>query len=278
MDRRSFTPMFQFEQLLRPGATPTLTPEGVYNFLSVSPADGQANYVTHYQQDALEFDYFTPPADPATVHESERLHQEILSHLPASARTVLDVGCGSAWVARELLPHKAAVVSCDIALRNTTEALRRYPAPHHFAVTGDAFDLPFRDGSLDAVISSEVMEHVPDVSSYLRSLVRVVRPGGRVILSTPYDETIQYSLCIHCNRPTPLHAHLHSFNERLMEELLAPLPVRYTLHTLSNKALLYLRTHGVLRHLPFRAWRRVDGWANRVVRKPGRLVVVLEVG
>ena len=262
--------------LLRPGATPTLTPEGVHNFLPDAPAAEQENYVAHYQQDALTFDYFEEVEDPATVHESERLHQAILSYVPHDAQTILDVGCGKAWVAEALLPKKRAVISFDIALRNTTEALRRYPAPNHFAVTGDAFDLPFRDDSIDAVISSEVMEHVPDVREYLRSLIRVVKTGGTVVLSTPYDERIQYSLCIHCNQPTPLHAHLHSFNERVVEELLAPLPVRYALHTLSNKALLYLRTHGVLKHLPFGAWRTVDGWANRVVNKPARLLVVLE--
>ena len=203
--------------------------------------------------------------------------RKILSHIPTSAQVVLDVGCGSAWVARELLPKKVAVISFDIALRNTTEALRRCPAPNHFAVTGDAFALPFCDGSVDAIISSEVMEHVPDVPLYLENLIRVVKPGGTIVISTPYNETIQYSLCIHCNRPTPLHAHLHSFNERLVESLLAPFKnIRYRPVTLSNKALVYLRTHGLLRHLPFRVWKGVDGLANWVVRKPARLVVVIQ--
>ncbi|PPK87822.1 methyltransferase family protein [Neolewinella xylanilytica] len=270
--------MFDLSSLLRDAYRPPepyLTPEGVYNFLPDDPEAG--NYVEHYHLDALESDYFAPVEDGATRHESDRLHQEILRHLPAETRTVLDVGCGSAWVARELLPRVDAVISFDIAIRNSTEAIKRYPAPHHVAVTGDAFDLPFRDASLDAVISSEVMEHVPDVAAYLRSLLRVVRPGGRLILSTPYAEKIQYSLCIHCNRPTPLHAHLHSFNERVIASLLAPLPgIDYRTYTLSNKALLVLRTHPILRHLPFRAWRSVDALANRVVKKPSRLVIVVD--
>ncbi len=225
----------------------------------------------------MEFDYFSPPADPASLHESRRLHQEILSHLPASARVVLDVGCGQAWVAKALLSQKEAVISFDIALRNTTEALKRYPAPNHFAVTGDAFDLPFRDGSVDAIVSSEVMEHVPDVPLYLTNLIRVAKPGGAIVISTPYNETIQYSLCIHCNQPTPLHAHLHSFNEALIASLLAPFPnIRYQTEKISNKALLYLRTHKFLAPLPFRAWRAVDALANRVVKKPVRLVIVIE--
>lgn len=251
------------------------TSEGVYDFLR---ADEQAaNYVAHYQRDALEFDYFTPAEDAATAHESERLHQEILSHLPASAQTVLDVGCGSAWVARELLPTKHAVISFDIALRNTTEALRHYPTPNHYAVAGDVLDLPFRDGAVDAIVSSEVMEHVADVPQYLENLIRVTKPGGTIVISTPYSEKIQYSLCIHCNRPTPLHAHLHSFNKQLVDSLLSPFPdISYRLVTFSNKALTYLRTHKVLQHLPYRLWRGVDEIANRVVNKPGRLVIVIK--
>ncbi len=270
--------MFDLRHVLREPDHPLdsyRTEGGVYNLLAEDQEAG--NYVEHYQRDALEFDYFSPPADPASLHESRRLHEEILRHLPTPARVVLDVGCGRAWVAGALLGGKEAVISFDIALRNTTEALRRYPAPNHYAVTGDAFDLPFRDGSVDAIVSSEVMEHVPDIPLYLANLLRVVKPGGTIILSTPYNETIQYSLCIHCNRPTPLHAHLHSFNEALVDSLLAPFPhIRYRTEKISNKALVFLRTHKFLSPLPFRAWRVVDRLANRVVKKPARLVIVIE--
>ena len=267
--------MFDLKQILRDLDRPLATyrtPEGVYDLIPAHLADQQ--HVTHYRQDALEFDYFATATDPDTRHENDRLHREILRHLPPAAQIILDVGCGNAWLARELLPRKTVVISFDLALRNTTEALRRYPAPNHFAVSGDAFDLPFRDDSVDAIVSSEVMEHVPDVPRYLQNLIRVVRPGGTIVITTPYNETIQYSLCIHCNRPTPLHAHLHSFNEDLVERLLAPFPqVTYTTHTFSNKALLYARAHRVLRHLPQSAWRAADAAANRVIRKPARLLI-----
>ncbi|MGB3801065.1 MAG: class I SAM-dependent methyltransferase [Lewinella sp.] len=271
--------MFDFNRIIAPEWDRPLdvyrTPEGVYNFLTDDPDAG--NYVEHYHLDALESDYFAPSDDPATVQESDRLHEEILGLVPREAAVILDVGCGSAWVARQLLPEKQAVVSFDLAIRNVTEAIKHYPAPNHFAVTGDAFDLPFRDDSVDAIISSEVMEHVPDVPRYLQSLLRVIRPGGRIVLSTPYAERIQYSLCIHCNRPTPLHAHLHSFNERVIDTLLSGVPdITYRTHTMSNKALLMLQTHRALRHLPFRWWRSVDSLANRVVKKPGRLLIVID--
>jgi ubiquinone/menaquinone biosynthesis C-methylase UbiE len=251
------------------------TDSGVYDFLP-APAAGAAvpNYVEHYQLDALAFDYFAPSTDPATVHEERRLHEEILSRLPETARTVLDVGCGRGWVADALFPRGKCVISFDLARPNVEEVARRHSGNNHLAVVGDVLDLPFRDHSMDAIISSEVMEHVADLPTYLVELIRVTKPGGRIIISTPYAEKIQYSLCIHCNRATPLHAHLHSFNERAIAELLAPFPgIRYRTHTFSNKALTLLRTYPLLRSLPFPLWRWVDGLANRVVRRPSRLIV-----
>jgi SAM-dependent methyltransferase len=50
---------------------------------------------------------------------------------------------------------------------------------------GDAFHLPFRDQSFDAVICSEVMEHVHDYRAAARELARVTRPGGRVAVTIP---------------------------------------------------------------------------------------------
>ena len=270
--------MFDLRSILKPTEQPLehyRTDAGVYNLLVDDPDAG--NYVEHYQRDAIEFDYWEAPANAATQHESDRLHAAILREVPAPTRVVLDVGCGNAWLARRLLPKKEAVISFDIALRNTTEAITRYPAPNHFAVTGDAFDLPFRDDAVDAIVSSEVMEHVPDVPAYLRSLIRVLRPGGTVVITTPYNERLQYSLCIHCNRPTPLHAHIHSFNEAIVESFLRPMPgIRYRMRTFSNKALLHLPTHHLLRHVPYAAWASVDSLANRVIRRPSRLMIVIE--
>ncbi|MEO0732746.1 MAG: methyltransferase domain-containing protein [Bacteroidota bacterium] len=235
-------------------------------------------YLDHYTKDAEVFDYFEPPADGATLHENQRLHEAILREFPVDkGLRVLDVGCGGAWLAAATLSHHDLVVSCDAAHKNTTEALKRLPAPNHLAVTADVYQLPFAQGTFDVVVSAEVIEHVPDVSGYLDSLLRVVKPGGRVIVSTPYDEKIQYSLCIHCNRVTPLHAHLRSFKENSLDKYLAARgDVACRSVVFSSKVLLVLRTHVLLRVLPHRLWRFVDGLANRLVRKPSRLIYVMD--
>lgn len=54
-------------------------------------------------------------------------------------------------------------------------------------VQADLTDLPFPDAAFDAVISSHVLEHVPDDRTALRELARVLKPSGVAILMFPYD-------------------------------------------------------------------------------------------
>ena len=235
------------------------------------------DYLDHYEKDAEVFDYFEAPPGPATIHENGRLHAAILRQVPGGVGSVLDIGCGNAWVADALTRADTSVISFDIASTNLKKALEKVPRGNHFAVRGDVLNLPFRDDSFDAIISSEVIEHVPHLKGYLANIIRVLKPGGRAIITTPYKEKIQYSLCIHCNRATPLHAHIHAFDEHSLDKLLAAHPnVKLSYFTQGNKALVHLQTHGLLRHLPFKAWKAVDGISNAIVNKPGRLIYLLD--
>ena len=53
-------------------------------------------------------------------------------------------------------------------------------------VSCDCTQMPFKDASLDAVICSEVLEHVPNLFRAIGELRRVVRPGGRMVLTMPF--------------------------------------------------------------------------------------------
>ena len=230
-------------------------------------------YAEHYRIDAEAFDYFEERDDPATAHDERRVQEAILRRLDTSYSTVLDVGCGRAWVARTLCPRNITVCSMDISLANPTKARERYPYDNHCALVADAFALPFADGSLDAVIASEIIEHVPDPAAFVSELIRILRPGGSLIISTPYKEKIKYCLCIHCNRTTPLHAHIHSFDEHVLERLTPrDVAVQFEWEAFGNKALLFLRTYPLLQWMPHGLWRFVDAMANRLVNKRAHIV------
>jgi SAM-dependent methyltransferase len=54
-------------------------------------------------------------------------------------------------------------------------------------VKADLRDLPFDDGAFDLILSSHVLEHLPDDAPALAELARVLHPGGRAVIMVPYD-------------------------------------------------------------------------------------------
>lgn len=251
--------------------------EGAYQ----AKADLHKNYQSefryrdHYQKDAEFFDYFEAFESPAARHENRRLHEAILQRLPADCRLVLDAGCGSAWLAKLVLPKGIGVISTDISRINPGKALKKYPDKKHYGLVADVFNLPIRDEALDCIVAAEIMEHLSDPKTFVNRLYQKIRPGGKLIITTPYNEQIQYHLCVHCNRPTPAHAHLHSFHERNIENLI-PENSRWEWDKFSNKYLAKLRTHIVLKHFPFQFWKWTDRIANRLADKPTRLLIEIE--
>lgn len=94
---------------------------------------------------------------------------------------VLDIGGGRSGLAAKLYPA-AEVITVDI----DPELAKEVPAgPNSHAVCGDACRLPFADGSFDAVTMFDVLEHVERDGEAAAEALRVVAPGGSILLSTP---------------------------------------------------------------------------------------------
>lgn len=84
---------------------------------------------------------------------------------------VLDVGCGDRPYG-VLLAGGAEIVGFDV------------PDNLHADLHGSIDAIPVEDASFDVVLCLQVLEHVPDPAAAVRELRRVVKPGGRVLLST----------------------------------------------------------------------------------------------
>lgn len=96
---------------------------------------------------------------------------------PLLTGEVLDVGCGSK-------PYRAHLpASRYVGLEIDTPRTRaNFAADAYY----DGRTLPFPDGSFDAVLCSQVFEHVFAPEEFLREIHRVLRPGGRLLLAVPF--------------------------------------------------------------------------------------------
>lgn len=107
----------------------------------------------------------------------QRRRYAIVLGMLGHAEAVLDVGCGSSKIL-EALPH---AVGLDLNFK----PLRFRRQTNRLVVNGDVHRLPLRDGAFDAVICSEMLEHVPFDARIFTELSRVLRPGGVLVVGTP---------------------------------------------------------------------------------------------
>jgi ubiquinone/menaquinone biosynthesis C-methylase UbiE len=122
-----------------------------------------------------------PLPDPRIDRKFARICALVRRQLPC--RAFLDAGCGDGRYLAALdaeLPERIAGV--DISERILETARARVPRAE--LQQANLESLPFPDGEFDLVLSSQVIEHVVDADAALRELVRVLRPGGTLVLST----------------------------------------------------------------------------------------------
>lgn len=240
-------------------------------------AGGKFHYKEHYQTDAETYEYFKDPESAVERVEHKRLHEYILSQIPKGNGWLLDTGCGGAWLAKAMKGAGKNVISMDIADVNPIRAVKESAYATHYGLVADVFELPFRENSIDTIVASEIIEHVSDPRRFIAALLQVLRPGGKLIITTPYNERIQSSLCIHCNKLTPHNAHLHSFTEKSIK-MCVPASVRNAQTTVfSNKILIRLGIQRFLYFLPLPIWKIIDNLINTLTKKRAyRLMLVIE--
>ena len=107
---------------------------------------------------------------------------------PRADDRVLDVACGAGKLVRAVAPQVKRSVGVDLspamieAARRRTAADPTAPAERIDFAVGSSDDLPFADGEFTAVITTTAFHHFPDPEASVREMVRVLAPGGRVVI------------------------------------------------------------------------------------------------
>jgi ubiquinone/menaquinone biosynthesis C-methylase UbiE len=105
--------------------------------------------------------------------------------IPAGSR-VLDVGAGSA-------PYRALFAHCDYKTQDFAQLKDeqlRYGGYAPIDIVSSADTIPIPDASIDVVLCTEVLEHVPEPIAVVSEFGRIVAPGGRLILTAPLGSGI----------------------------------------------------------------------------------------
>ncbi|MEV4324867.1 class I SAM-dependent methyltransferase [Microbispora rosea] len=97
--------------------------------------------------------------------------------------TALDIGAAGGGNTRVLVEHGWDALAADYSETAVELALRRGLR----AIHADACDLPLPGESFDLVLAFDVLEHIEDDHTAARELVRVLRPGGRALITVPCD-------------------------------------------------------------------------------------------
>ena len=106
---------------------------------------------------------------------------------PRPEHIILDLGAGEGFVQmalREAFGCRVVALDADAAILRQGLA-RGTETSGAVSLVGDGLRLPFPDGIFDAVVCSEVLEHVPDDAGVVGEIARVLKPGGIAALTVP---------------------------------------------------------------------------------------------
>lgn len=118
--------------------------------------------------------------------EGRELVDYFASKYPDRPLRILDLGAGNGGVSLALANgERNRVVAADVVLNPELALLRRRAMLPVDQVLASAAQLPFADASFDAVLCLETIEHLPDPVGAGREMMRVLKPGGQVMLTTP---------------------------------------------------------------------------------------------
>src|ERR1700716_3899412 len=144
-----------------------------------------------------------------------RRHEVVYERLAprCAGREVLEAGCGEGYGADLIAGVARRVVAVDYDESTVAHVRSRYPRVE--VMQANLAELPLPDASVDVVVNFQVIEHLWDQGQFVRECLRVLRPSGSLMVSTPNRITFSPG------RDTPINPfHTRELNADELTELL----------------------------------------------------------
>jgi len=137
--------------------------------------------------------------------------------------SILDFGCGNGEIIGEMkkINLTAQFTGLDVSHTALQEAKKKNSQDSFFQIS-DGGEFPIPDNSINFVFSSEVIEHVYDTENAVKEISRVLRPGGVVLMTTPFHgflKNLSITLLNFDKHFNPTGSHVRFFSKKTLSAL-----------------------------------------------------------
>lgn len=125
--------------------------------------------------------------------QNNELFRFLVEDSDLKGKEVLDLGCGFGWFCLMAEERGAKrIIGVEISEEDLKTAKKSIKSKNIEFIVGSALSIPLPDNSVDTVFAWEVIEHIPTNTEkeMLKEVERILKPGGKFYLSTPYNSFI----------------------------------------------------------------------------------------
>lgn len=181
-------------------STPLTVPEGYYDAIYGSPKP-ISGYVRYHRLSRMVARQARPLDYLATQQDVYWAAREFVDALVPEAR-IVEVGAGLGYLSYAVRRSGRAIVGLDLSEAAVARATARFGGSYR---VGDVTHLPEElVGAFDAALALEVIEHTDAPAAFVRGALELLRPGGRLLLTTP-DRDIHPAEQAWGTDPPPVH-------------------------------------------------------------------------